>query len=325
MLTPGAEALFGFLGRRPLVLAQVRAAGDRLVAAVGLVRPAAGDHAGVARRVVIDVAAVVVVVGADVTGHLGPLALVGVRLDDGHLHDFAAGAVDRVGDVGVELGPAVVIAGGAVLVQVVAAAVAVAGAEVILGPAARAAVGELAAGHGHEQALGALDDFQVPDDEGVVEGDRAEGHQALVVLFDQLDADFGDDHSGPPLFLWRSLRAGSGRGTCGWGTRRRRATRATGRHGPVGPPPDSDTGQTGTTRTRSRGTRPHLLPATGGASRRPSAPARTPAPGAGCARPVRGPPRRPPPGRPAPPPRPAGSPGLGPGGTPRPFAAPRGA
>src|SRR5262245_45905142 len=211
----------------------------------------ARDRPRIARALVVEVAAVVIVVGADVAGHLRPFPLIRVRLDDCRLHDLAAGAVDRVGDVRVELGPAVMIAWGPVLVQVVAAAIAVPGAEVILRTAPRAAVGQLPAGHGHEQALGALNDLQVADDEGVVESDGAEGHQALVVLFDQLDADFGDDHSGPPLFLWRSLRAGSGQEWCGLGNHPRRPTRATGRRGTVGPPRDFDTGRTGTTRNHS--------------------------------------------------------------------------
>ena len=61
-----------------------------------------------------------------------------------------------------------------------------------------APVGELPARHRHEHALRALDDLQVPDDEGVVEGDRAEREQPLVVLLAQLDADFRDDHRGSP-------------------------------------------------------------------------------------------------------------------------------
>src|SRR5205807_4146504 len=96
-------------------------------------------------------------------------------------------------------GPAVGVAGGAVLVQFGAALVAKAGAQVVLAAAAMAAVGQLTAGHGHERPLGALDDLQVADDEGVVERDRAEGLETFVVVFHKLDADFGDNHSSSPL------------------------------------------------------------------------------------------------------------------------------
>ena len=71
----------------------------------------AGDHARVARAVVVVIAAVVVVVGADVAGLLRPFAFLLIGLDDRALDDLAAGGVDRVGDVGVQLGPAVGVAG----------------------------------------------------------------------------------------------------------------------------------------------------------------------------------------------------------------------
>src|SRR5262249_42439518 len=160
-LEPGPELVRSLAGGGALVLlAQVGAAAVGAVAAVGPEVALAGDHPGVARALEVAVAAVVVVVGADVAGELGPLPLVVVRLDDRLLHHLPAGAVDRVGDVGVEFGPAVVVAGGPVLVQVGAAVVAIARPQVVLGPAPWAPVGQLAAGHGHEEALGALNDLQ---------------------------------------------------------------------------------------------------------------------------------------------------------------------
>src|SRR5205823_8988755 len=87
----------------------------------------------------------------------------------------------------------------AVLIQFGAALVAEAGAQVVLAAAGMAAVGQFAARHGHERPLGALDDLQVADDEGVVERDRAEGLEAFIVVFHELDADFGDNHSSSPL------------------------------------------------------------------------------------------------------------------------------
>src|SRR5262249_45683677 len=104
--------------------------------------------------------------------------------------------VDRVGDVGVELGAAIGVADGAVLVELVTARVAVTGTEVVLAAAGAAAVGELAARHGDEAALGSFDDLPVTHDEGIFGRGCAEGLQPLVVFLDQFDADFGDDHSG---------------------------------------------------------------------------------------------------------------------------------
>ena len=63
-------------------------------------------------------------------------------------------------DVGVQLGAAVGVASGAVLVEAAAALVAEAGAQVVLAAALRTAVGQLAARHGHERALGPFDDLQ---------------------------------------------------------------------------------------------------------------------------------------------------------------------
>ena len=87
---------------------------------------------------------------------------------------------------------------GAGLVQAAAARIAEAGPQVVLAHAPRAAVRQLPARHGDEDPLRPLDDFQVANDEGVVEGDGAEREQPLVVLLAQLDADFRDDHRGPP-------------------------------------------------------------------------------------------------------------------------------
>ena len=79
----------------------------------------------------------------------GLLFLVG--LDHPLLDHLAAGGVDGMGDVGIELRPAVFVLGGRLLPQPRAALVAVAGPKVVLAAALRAMGGELAAGHGHER------------------------------------------------------------------------------------------------------------------------------------------------------------------------------
>src|SRR5262249_10480457 len=128
------------------------------------------------------------------------------RLEHSALDDLAAGGVDRVGDVGVELDPAVGVAGRPVLVELAATLVAEASPQGVLRATTGAAVGELPVGHGHRRAPGALDDLQVPDHKGVVEGHRAERLEALVLVavIHELDPDFGDDHSCSPYFLWHT-------------------------------------------------------------------------------------------------------------------------
>ena len=72
-------------------------------------------------------------------------------------------------NVGVQLGAAVGIADGTVLVELVAALIAVTSAQVILAAAAMTAICQFAARHRHERAFGPFDDLQVAHDKGVVE------------------------------------------------------------------------------------------------------------------------------------------------------------
>src|SRR5262249_36763123 len=62
------------------------------------------DHLAVALLVV---AIIVIVVGAYIAGLFGALAFLLIGAYDGALHHFAAGGVDGMGDVGVQLGAAV--------------------------------------------------------------------------------------------------------------------------------------------------------------------------------------------------------------------------
>src|SRR6516164_9219908 len=166
---PGPEAVGGLFGAcRLLLAAQVRAARGGMGAVWAIAGLAAGHLADDADVAVVEVG-IVVVVGADVARHLGFFALVVIGLQHGGLDHFAAGGVDRVSDIGVELGPAVSVADGAVFIKLVSALVAVAGPQVILAATAAAAVGQFAAGHGHKRPLGSLDDFQVANHVGVVE------------------------------------------------------------------------------------------------------------------------------------------------------------
>src|SRR5947207_8097875 len=136
----GLVVLAGGDGGGGLVFARcahrVSAAGG--MGAVGAIAVAVGTLGSVeiADQVRITFRSLVqLVVAGDVAGLLRPFALLLIGLDDGALDDFAAGGVDGMGDVGMELGPAVGVAGGPVLVQLVAALIAVTRPQMILAAA----------------------------------------------------------------------------------------------------------------------------------------------------------------------------------------------
>ena len=85
----------------------------------------------------------------------------------------------------------------ALLVEPRAALVAVAGAEVIFFTAAVAVVGELSGGHREEEAVVAVDELDVADDEGVVEGQGAERLEPVVLIFAELNSDVRQLHDEP--------------------------------------------------------------------------------------------------------------------------------
>src|SRR4029077_7634683 len=117
---------------------------------------------------------------------------------------FAARRIDRMRDVRVQLGPAVGAAQRPILVELGAAIIAMARSQVILATAGGAAIGELAARHRHERALGAFDDLQIADDEAIVKRDRAEVLEPFVVVVHELDANFGDNHRKLLFLPWIS-------------------------------------------------------------------------------------------------------------------------
>ena len=66
---------------------------------------------------------------------------------------------------------------------------------------------QLAAGHGDERAVRAVDDLQIANDEGIVERDRAERLQPVIGVLHQLDANLGDLHGcSLPGWLARMFR-----------------------------------------------------------------------------------------------------------------------
>jgi hypothetical protein len=114
-----------------------------------------------------------------------------------------------VGDVGVEFQAAVAVVVAvlvfleAVFIQRGAAVVAEAGAEVVFFAAAGAVVGQLSAWHGEEEAVISVDEFDVTNDEGVIEGQGAEGLEAvvLVVGLAKFNPDVSQAHKDPISIL----------------------------------------------------------------------------------------------------------------------------
>ena len=76
-----------------------------------------------------------------------------------------------------------------------AAVDAVSRANLIFMLAAMAGTGELSARHRDECAATAFNDFQVPDNKAVIDGDRAESPQSVFRFFHQFDANLGDIQS----------------------------------------------------------------------------------------------------------------------------------
>ncbi len=136
-----------------------------------------------------------IIVARDATVILGPFRLFLKGLEYRSLDHLATGRIGGMRDVGIQLGAAIGIAGGPVLIKALSALVAKAGPQVVFTPALRAAVGQLAVGHGDKQALRPVNNLQIMDDEFTVERDRAAGPKPFSVLFfHELDANLGDDH-----------------------------------------------------------------------------------------------------------------------------------
>src|SRR5439155_12142278 len=121
------------------------------------------------------------------------------------LNHFAALRVDGMSDIGIELGTALRVADGPLFAQTSAALIAILSFEMVLRAALMAMAGELAAGHGDEGPVGAVDDLEVADDKAVIEGDGAEALQSIVGVHHELDSDLSDLHGNCLLVSWQSF------------------------------------------------------------------------------------------------------------------------
>jgi hypothetical protein len=111
---------------------------------------------------------------------------------------FAALRVDWMRDVGVELNAAIGITDRPIIALPSAALIAIVGPQVVLKAALGAVAGQLSAGHRHEWTVGPTNDLEVSNHECMIESDRTKRLQAVVGVFHQLDAYFGDFHSRSP-------------------------------------------------------------------------------------------------------------------------------
>ena len=90
-------------------------------------------------------------------------------LDETLLHHFAASAVNRVRNIGIQFCPAVVLADNAIGGKFAAALVAVEGPQVIFGAAMGAAGSQFSAGHSNERPICSFNDFKITNDKGGIE------------------------------------------------------------------------------------------------------------------------------------------------------------
>jgi hypothetical protein len=66
-----------------------------------------------------------------------------------------------------------------VLLQFGATVIAIVGSQMVFVTTALAVAAQLTAGHGDERSVCAIDDFQVSDDKGILDRDRAEASQTV--------------------------------------------------------------------------------------------------------------------------------------------------
>jgi hypothetical protein len=136
-----------------------------------------------------------VIVPGDVARCFGPLQFQLVFVYDMLLDQIAAGLVNGVRYVGVQLVRYVFFFVFSAFSHSGAAVIAIIAANVILVTATWAAIRQLSAWHGDKWTVAAFDNFQIADHEAVVEGDGAEGPQPIFGLFHQLDSNFSNVHS----------------------------------------------------------------------------------------------------------------------------------
>lgn len=142
------------------------------------------------RNVRVEIGKVIVVTGT-VAGLLTSIQLGFKFGDDRILDQLTTLAVDRMSNVRVKFLRCVIVVA-ALGVQFRTTLVAVRSSQMILIVASLTVAAEFATGHRHEWTACAVDDFQISDDEGVINRDRTEGSKTILGTFHQLDSNLGD-------------------------------------------------------------------------------------------------------------------------------------
>ena len=140
------------------------------------------------------VAFIGVIIARYVARKLGAFKLELIFFDHVLLDQIATGLIDRVRYIGVKFVGSVVVRI-AIVADARSAVVAIVAANVILVPAATAATGEFAAGHGHKRTVAAFNDFEIAHHKTMVKGYGAERPQAILGFLHELDSNLGDIHS----------------------------------------------------------------------------------------------------------------------------------
>jgi len=112
-----------------------------------------------------------IVVSRDIAGLLRPLKLVMILADDALLNHLTTAGIDRMGDVGIQLRPAVLVFDGSIFLQPQPALIAISGLQVVLAAALGAVGRQLSAGHRHERTVSPFDNLEITDHEAIVKGD----------------------------------------------------------------------------------------------------------------------------------------------------------
>jgi hypothetical protein len=122
-------------------------------------------------------------------------------LNNGFLNTFAAQSIDGVGDVGVQFHSAVLVLSGAIFGQLGSAVITKLGPKMIFSAAFAAMVAHFAGRHGDEKPSCALDDFDVADNEFIVERHRAKSLEPIILIGYKFNPDFADFHGLPRINL----------------------------------------------------------------------------------------------------------------------------
>jgi len=146
--------------------------------------------------------AVFVIVSRNIAGLFGPFQFLVKFLNHATLDSLASLGVNRMSDVGVQLGSALVVEVEFVVAGTFATVVAKAGSQMILGIAGTTVGCQFPAGHCDEGTRVTFNDLQVAYDEALVKGNAAKRAETVLRVLHQFDSDFRNLHSCNPFAFY---------------------------------------------------------------------------------------------------------------------------